>query len=189
MCAVCSLPFEHCEFTSIVKKCRANFEVDHPTHYPAIESPEELAELMAQFGMASDGDAASRKAQSAKNMPADPRAPSVGQKKEAPPAQILIELNNRNKKKHITTVKGLELFGCDAAAAAKLFGKRFACGAALTKGVAGQPDQIEIQGSCRDKLPAIIVDKLKMSLDDIFVVLDGKRVKAADAHAAAASVA
>ena len=93
----------------------------------------------------------------------------------------MIELNNRNKKKHITTVKGLELFGVDAAAAAKIFGKRFACGSALKKGENGKPDQIEIQGSCHLELPAIIVDKLKMSLDDIYIVLDAKKVKACDA--------
>ena len=46
---------------------------------------------------------------------------------------------------------------------------------------AGQPDQIEIQGSCHLELPAIIVDKLKMKLEDIYVVLDGKKVKACDA--------
>ena len=102
-------------------------------------------------------------------------------KKEAAPAQIVIELNNRNKKKHITTVKGLELFGVDTAAAAKLFGKRFACGSALVKGQNGQADQIEIQGSCRDKLPAVIVEKLKMELDNIYVLIDGKKLKASEA--------
>ena len=48
---------------------------------------------------------------------------------------------------------------------------------------AGQPDQIEIQGSCHLELPGILVDKLKMNLDDIYVVLDGKKVKACDAPA------
>ena len=95
---------------------------------------------------------------------------------------MVIELNNRNKKKHITVVKGLEGFpSVDPAAAAKLFGKRFACGSALKKGQAGQADCIEIQGSCRDELPSFMVDKLKLSLDDIVLLIDGKKVKAADA--------
>ena len=95
--------------------------------------------------------------------------------------EIVIELNNRNKKKHITVVKGLEHFHDDPAAAAKLFGKKFACGSALKKGQAGQADCIEIQGSCRDELPAFMVDKLKLNLDNIVVVIDGKKFKAADA--------
>ena len=92
----------------------------------------------------------------------------------------MIELNNRNKKKHITVVKGLEHFGVDTAAAAKTFGKKFACGSALKKGSDGQPDSIEIQGNYRDELPALIVDKLKVSLDNIVLVVDGRKVKAAD---------
>ena len=63
-------------------------------------------------------------------------------------------------------------------AAAKVFGKKFACGSALKKGQNGQDDQIEIQGSCRDQLPALIVDKLKMSIDNIYLLIDGKKHKA-----------
>jgi density-regulated protein DRP1 len=106
--------------------------------------------------------------------------PKKDKKAKAEP-EVLIELNNRNKKKHITVVKGLEHFEVDTAAAAKLFGKKFACGSALKKGENGKTDCIEIQGSCRDELPAFIVDKLKVSLDNIYVMLESKKVKAADA--------
>jgi len=179
-CTVCSLPHEFCEFTPLVSKCRDNFQVAAAELYPDVVGPEQLAELMERLGMTGERDAASKKAQSGKK-PSEGGAPASSKKKEAAPAQVVIDLNNRNKKKHITTVKGLEAFGVDTAAAAKLFGKRFACGAALVKGNAGQPDQIEIQGSCREKLPAVIVDKLKVSLDDIVLLYDGKKVKAADA--------
>ena len=69
----------------------------------------------------------------------------------------------------------------DAPAAAKLFGKKFACGSAYKKGEAGKADCIEIQGSCRDELPAFMVDKLKLSIDNIYVLIDNKKIKAADA--------
>lgn len=134
-CPISSLPFEYCEFSPLFKKCRENFEANYEEYYPDVEGEEGLAELMASLGM-TGGDAASKRAQSAKK-PSDPTAPpqsGSGKKKDAAAAQIVIELNNRNKKKHITTVKGLELFGADAAAAAKLFGKRFACGSSLKKG-------------------------------------------------------
>ena len=133
------------------------------------------------------GDAASKKAQSGKK-PADPDAPAAPppgkiKKGGAAEKQVVIELNNRNKKKHITVVKGLELFDVDAAAAAKVFGKKFACGSALKKGENGQPAQIEIQGNYREELPALIAEKLKLSLDDIYLVLDDKKkVRASEQH-------
>jgi len=183
-CEVSSLPFEYCEFSPLFAKCKESFEKNWRTHFPQVDDTEEaLAELMARLGF-TGGDAASKKAQSSgkKAAPADGDAPappmSKKEKKAKEPSEIVIELNNRNKKKHITTIKGLEAFGVDTAAAAKVFGKRFACGSALKKGQNGQPDQIEIQGSCRDELPGVLVDKLKMSLDNIFILIDGKKTKA-----------
>ena len=45
-------------------------------------------------------------------------------KKKQEAASVIIELNTRNKKKFVTIVRGLELFGVDAPAAAKVFGKK-----------------------------------------------------------------
>lgn len=63
-----------------------------------------------------------------------------------PPRPSFRLLQGKGKKK-LTCVRGIEAFGVDAAAAAKMFGKKFACGSALQKGKNGQPDQIEVQGS------------------------------------------
>jgi density-regulated protein DRP1 len=62
----------------------------------------------------------------------------------APWLQILIETNTRNKKKMVTTVSGLELFGIKLADASKAFGKKFACGASVTKSATGA-EQIDMQ--------------------------------------------
>jgi translation initiation factor 1 (eIF-1/SUI1) len=64
-------------------------------------------------------------------------------KKEKP--EVLIERSVRNKRKCITTVKGLELFGVKLADAAKVFGKKFACGASVVKGAVCEA--IDIQAS------------------------------------------
>jgi len=184
-CEVCSLPFEFCEWNTLgsFTKCQESFQANWQTHFPDVEGEEALTALMAQLGL-DGGDGASKKAQkgakkgAAATDGADAQPQSKKDKKKQEPAEIVIELNNRNKKKHITTVRGLERFEVDMTAAAKLFGKRFACGSALKKGQNGQPDQIEIQGSYRDELPAVLVDKLKMSMDDIVVMIDGKKVKA-----------
>jgi len=185
-CEVCSMPFEFCEWNPLFSKCKENFEKNWRKYFPEVDESEEgLADLMSQLGF-SGGDAASKKAQTSKKAAAAdgegaPQPTSKKDKKAKEPSEVVIELNNRNKKKHITIVKGLEAFGVDTAAAAKVFGKRFACGSALKKGQNGQPDQIEIQGSCRDELPSVLVDKLKMSIDDIVLLIDGKKVKASEA--------
>jgi len=179
-CEVCSMPFEFCEWNPLFKKCKENFAENGKKHFPHADGDEELAALMARLGF-EGGDAASKKAQSSKKPAAeDGSAPQQNKKKEKTPPEILIELNNRNKKKHITIVKGLDHFGVDTAAAAKTFGKKFACGSALKKAQDGQPESIEIQGNYRDELAAVMVDKLKLKLEDIAVLVDGKKVKATD---------
>jgi density-regulated protein DRP1 len=58
--------------------------------------------------------------------------------------QVLIERATRNKRKCITTVIGLDLFGVKLADASKKFGKKFACGASVTKD-ASNKEQIDVQ--------------------------------------------
>jgi hypothetical protein len=62
--------------------------------------------------------------------------------------QILIERATRNKRKCITTVIGLDLFGIKLADASKKFGKKFACGASVTKDAANK-EQIDVQARRR----------------------------------------
>ena len=64
----------------------------------------------------------------------------------------------------------------DVPAAAKLFGKKFACGSAFQKGKNGLPDQIEIQGNFLEELPSFILDKFKIELDSIQLI-EGKKKK------------
>ena len=64
-----------------------------------------------------------------------------GKKKEKALPEIVIELNNRNKKKHITVIKGLDAFDVDTAAAAKIFGKKVGA-------VASRPPSSALALSC-----------------------------------------
>ena len=120
------MPFEYCEWNPLFKKCKANFADNWQRYFPDVEGEAELAELMARLGF-EGGDEASKKAQKAKKEASDASAaaPMNGKaKKEKPSPEVIIDLNNRNKKKHITIVKGLEAYGVDTAAAAKIFGKK-----------------------------------------------------------------
>jgi translation initiation factor 1 (eIF-1/SUI1) len=62
--------------------------------------------------------------------------------------QVVLESHTRNKKKCVTTVMGLDSFGVKLSEAAKLFGKKFACGASVTKNAAGMGEQIDMQVCC-----------------------------------------
>ena len=118
------MPFEYCEWSPLFKKCKENFQDNWQKHFPSIQGDEELTQLMSRLGF-EGGDAASKKAQSTKKPAnADGSAQPQNKKKEKSPPEVLIELNNRNKKKHITVIKGLDRFDVDTAAAAKLFGKK-----------------------------------------------------------------
>ena len=58
--------------------------------------------------------------------------------------QVTIERATRNKRKCVTTVIGLDQFGVKLADASKKFGKKFACGASVTKD-ASNKEQIDVQ--------------------------------------------
>ena len=65
--------------------------------------------------------------------------------------QVIIDKNTRNKRKCVTTVFGLDSFGVKLSEAAKLFGKKFASGAAVVKSPT-EKEQIDIQGDCLEKV-------------------------------------
>lgn len=67
-----------------------------------------------------------------------------GKKKKKSKPEVVLERNTRNKKKCITTIIGLEGFGIKLPEAAKLFGKKFASGASITKNAEGR-EQIDCQ--------------------------------------------
>ena len=57
---------------------------------------------------------------------------------------MILDRNTRNKKKCVTTVYGLDGFGIKLADAAKLFAKKYAGGAAVTK-TPTDKEQIDVQ--------------------------------------------
>jgi density-regulated protein len=72
--------------------------------------------------------------------------------------QVIIDKNTRNKRKCVTTVFGLDSFGVKLSEAAKLFGKKFASGAAVVKSPT-EKEQIDIQGDCLEKVRHAFMDQ------------------------------
>ena len=103
--------------------------------------------------------------------------PSVVKKKKKSQQvpEVVLERNTRRGKKVVTTITGLEGFGVKLGEAAKLFGKKFASGASVTKSVT-LADQIDVQGDFLDQAVELILKQYKDTVkrSDVYYI-EGKK--------------
>ncbi|KAL3825289.1 hypothetical protein ACJIZ3_021318 [Penstemon smallii] len=174
-CGVCGLPAEYCEFGPDFEKCKPWLIQNAPDLYPDLvkeAGSKEADKVSDQLSSTSISDAGSSKPkEEVKRLPG-----GKIKKKEKP--EIIIEKMTRNKRKCITTVKGLELFGVKLNDASKKLGKKFATGASVVKGPT-EKEQIDVQGD----IFYDIVDFITETWPDvpenaIYFIEDGKKVPA-----------
>ena len=72
-------------------------------------------------------------------------------------ARVVIRRVERNKRKFVTAVAGLEAFGLDLKKVARDFGKKFATGSSVTKTPQGG-EEITVQGDVSDEIYDLLVD-------------------------------
>ncbi|MCO5549206.1 hypothetical protein L7F22_002672 [Adiantum nelumboides] len=97
-------------------------------------------------------------------------------KKEKP--EVLVEKVVRNKRKCVTIVKGLDMFGIKLTDASKKFGKKFASGASVVKGPT-EKEQIDVQGDFMYDIVDFITETWKnVPGSSVYVLEDGKKVSA-----------
>ena len=89
-------------------------------------------------------------------------------------AQVVISIVQRNRRKHITSVVGLDAHGVKLGDASKVFGKKFASGASVVKNN-GTPDAVEIQGEFKEPLAELIADQFGVAKAAIFFLDGGKK--------------
>ncbi|KAL2454632.1 Translation initiation factor SUI1 family protein [Abeliophyllum distichum] len=175
-CGVCGLPAEYCEFGPDFEKCKPWLIQNAPDLYP---------DLLKEAG-AKDADKVSDQLQSASISGAGSSKPKEEEVKRLPGGKIkkkekqevVIEKMTRNKRKCITTVKGLELFGVKLSDASKKLGKKFATGASVTKGPT-EKEQIDVQGDIFYDIVEFITDTWPdVPESAIFFIEDGKKVPA-----------
>ncbi|KAF3038493.1 Translation machinery-associated protein 22 [Didymella heteroderae] len=199
-CGVCTLPPEYCEFGGTTKKCEEWLEKEHPDmhaklysqgtpRYPMLlrssqalspDTPTEaLAQNMSTLSVEAqkraEKDAAKKatKAATAEKREAETRASS----------KITIKRIERNKRKYVTAVSGLEAFGLDIKKVSKDFGKKFATGASVTK-LPGGGEEITVQGDLSEDIEEFILEKYKdVPEDNIELVEDKKKTKGEKAAA------
>ena len=94
-------------------------------------------------------DAAKKEAKAAQNEARD------AERKAA--SKVIIKRVERNKRKHVTVIMGLEVFGLENKKLAKELGKKFATGSSVTRSPAGT-EEITVQGDVSDDVRDWLVE-------------------------------
>lgn len=91
-------------------------------------------------------------------------------------AKVQIKRVERNKRKFVTAVSGLEAHGVDLKKVAKELGKRFATGSSVTKLPSGLGEEIVVQGDLADDIEEWLLENYKeIPEGNVEVVEDKKR--------------
>ncbi|KZV77120.1 density-regulated protein DRP1 [Peniophora sp. CONT] len=152
-CGVCTYPIEYCEFGSRFTKCKEWLEKTHPDLYPKYYSEEALQAKLGTLSL--EAQSKLEKDTAKKEAKAEAKAEAAEKKKLA--SQVIIKRIERNKRKYVTAIQGLEAFGIDLKKAAKLFAQKFATGASVTKNAAGV-EEIVVQGDVSQEVFDMIDD-------------------------------
>ncbi|KAG5220600.1 Translation machinery-associated protein [Salix suchowensis] len=158
--------------TSHDQQCASDLAVDHRwlirSYKEALQAKIGTLSLEAQTKLEKDTAKAEAKA--------DAKADAALKKKMS--SQITIRRIERNKRKHITAVHGLEAFGIDLKKAAKQFASKFATGASVTKNAQGL-DEVVVQGDVSDEIVDMIEQEagvLKgIPVDNVEIVEEKKK--------------
>ncbi|KAI0089295.1 density-regulated protein DRP1 [Irpex rosettiformis] len=178
-CEVCTFPLEYCEFGSSFKKCKESLQKEDPELYDKYYSDEALQAKLGTLSL--EAQAKLEKEAAKKEAKAEAKADAALKKKLA--SQVTIKRIERNKRKHVTSVHGLEAFGVDLKKAAKQFAQKFATGASVTKNLQGQ-EEIIVQGDVSGEIVELIeegVGVLKgIPIDNVVEVEDKPKKKGGD---------
>ncbi|KAH7918473.1 hypothetical protein BV22DRAFT_1024526, partial [Leucogyrophana mollusca] len=104
---VCTFPVEYCEFGSSLTRCKEWLSEDNPTMFDKFYSDEALQTKIGTLSPGAQGELGRDTAK--EGAKAEAKAETTQKKKMA--SQVLIERIERNKRKHVTAILGLEAFG------------------------------------------------------------------------------
>jgi density-regulated protein DRP1 len=95
-------------------------------------------------------------------------------------SKVTIKRVERNKRKYVTAVSGLEAFGLENKKMAKEMGKKFATGSSVTKTAAGG-EEIVVQGDVSEEIEEWLLEKYKEIPEDNIELVEDKKKKGAGA--------
>jgi len=165
-CGVCGLPAEFCEFGTNFEKCKPWLLQNCPDLYPQLN--EEGKKEEEEESKDKEGKSSKRggKALQKPEKDGDVQLLPGGKVKKAEKPIVYLSRVQRNKKKYITVVSGLDKFGIKLTDAARVFAKKFSCGASVIKGA---EEEIDVQGDIIDEMVDFLEEKWEISEDSIVV--------------------
>ncbi|KAI7209594.1 Translation machinery-associated protein [Hortaea werneckii] len=183
-CGVCSLPPEYCEYGGTTKKCSDWLAQYHPSLHATLYSADSTAEGLSTLSV----EAQKRAEKDAQKKAAKASATEAKEAEKRATSRIYIKRVERNKRKYVTEVSGLEHFGLDLKKIAKEFGKKFATGSSVTKNAGGTGDEITVQGDVSEDIEEWLLENYegKIPEDNIELIEDKKKGKGGAGAGAAA---
>jgi len=173
-CAVCTFPLEYCEFGDRLTRCKEWLKETDLSLYEKYYSDEALQAKIGTLSL--EAQSKLEKDSAKKEAKAEAKADAALKKKMA--STITIKRIERNKRKFVTSIHGLEAFDVDLKKAAKQLASKFATGASVTKNPQGQ-DEVVVQGDVSDDVVQLIEEQagvLKgIPADNIQLVEDKKK--------------
>eukprot|EP01096_Ripella_sp_DP13-Kostka_P016673 TRINITY_DN8208_c0_g1_i1.p1 TRINITY_DN8208_c0_g1~~TRINITY_DN8208_c0_g1_i1.p1 ORF type:complete len:250 (-),score=128.37 TRINITY_DN8208_c0_g1_i1:62-811(-) len=149
-CPSCGMPPEYCEYGGAAyETCRPWIAEHFPHLLVDLPPPKPSASSSSAEG---SGEAGSAEGASSSSSDAAPAKKPAG-KAEPAGKQIIITRNQRNRRKCVTEVVGMELYGIKAKEVTKLFANKFAASAAKKK---GKTDQIDVQGDVGSEIAGLL---------------------------------
>lgn len=116
-----------------MKKCEDWLSKNHPDLHAKLYSAEALSQNLSTLSV----DAQKRAEKDAQKKAAKAEAQEARENEKRAASKVVIKRVERNKRKYVTEISGLEAFGLDLKKVAKEFGKKFATGSSVTKTAAG----------------------------------------------------
>ncbi|KIM78290.1 hypothetical protein PILCRDRAFT_824503 [Piloderma croceum F 1598] len=150
-CEVCTFPPEYCEFGSSLTRCKEWLQEEHPDLFDKYYSDEALQAKVGTLSL--EAQTKLEKDSMKKEAKAEAKADAAMKKKMS--SHVTIKRIERNKRKYITAIHGLEAFDIDLKKAAKQFATKFATGSSVTKNAQGL-DEIVVQGDVSDEVLEMI---------------------------------
>ena len=95
-------------------------------------------------------------------------------------SKVTIKRVERNKRKFVTAVSGLEAFGLENKKVAKDLGKKFATGASVTKVPSGG-EEIVVQGDVSEEIEEFLLEKYSVIPEDNIELVESKAKKGTSA--------
>ncbi|OJD19784.1 translation machinery-associated protein 22 [Emergomyces pasteurianus Ep9510] len=172
---------QYCEFGGTAKKCEEWLKSTHPALHERLYSDETISANLNTLSLSAREraakDAAKKEAKAA-------LAETRNQERKAA-AKIQIRRVERNKRKYVTVVSGLEAHGLENKKIAKELGKKFATGSSVTKAVSGvaataqggSGEEITVQGDVSEEILEWLVENYgaKVPEDNVELVEDKKK--------------